>query len=273
MDLKKAVVTGLAITVISFTSFAQRGGCVQAEKNTKLFILKTKAMVMLTKNQAYNDAITKAFKENWKVTPYDFVPISDLKKYLSSYAHSVVLPVNDNSTTTIAVLRGDRQKKDISNFTKETMIAYADLDGLAFEPSMNDAIYRLPHMVKSMDNYISEVNKGKIDVSDCTLIRSNTARYYNRNASGLKGKTLLIDNRYEIKGDLEALYPFSCKLVDKKEIEEAVRNRKAGVCYLVSNYIFDAQTGQVLHMSYESLPSKKLGKGFFKELVSNIEGR
>jgi hypothetical protein len=204
------------------------------------------------------------------VTPYAFAPYGDLQNYISSYEHSLVLPVQDDKALMIAVLRGDKKRKGVADYSSESMIAFADIDNMGLEATISDAMYRLPHMIKSMDTYIHEVSEGNINVSSCDKIRMNTAKYYNRRAEEIRQKTLLIDSRYVLKVDMDDVYPYSYKIADKSEIAGAITNKKAGFCYLAGNYIFDAQTGDVLHMSYESPPAGKLTKGFFKELLDHL---
>lgn len=66
--MRYSLIVGFALTVFALSSFAQQGGCYLAVKNTQLF-LKTKTIVLLSGDKAYNEAITKAFNEHWKVTP------------------------------------------------------------------------------------------------------------------------------------------------------------------------------------------------------------
>lgn len=181
-----------------------------------------------------------------------------------------MLPVQDANTLVIAVLRGDKRRKSVADYNSESMIAYSDVDNLGLEPTMTDAIYRLPHMIKSMDAYIHAVGEGDINVSSCDKIRLNTAKFYNKRAEEIKWKTLLIDNRYILKVGIDEVYPYSYKIADKGEIAGAITNKKSGLCYLAGNYIFDVQTGDVLHTSKESSTEKKLTKAFFKELIGNI---
>ncbi|WP_372755915.1 hypothetical protein [Labilibaculum sp.] len=196
---------------------------------------QTKTLVVLEDNIMceYNDKIKEAIDQKWKLTDYEFISNEEFrkKKSDSNYSFLVRSIVHFNKDKTkasynfLSLLLGG-QATDISDMPDLCSIP------LSYEGVNEDGFtYKLSSLVQFIQNHIDLVHENP------NIISENVLRYYNKNNTETKGKTLYLlaselDSDVNTISKIRKVYPAKVKLVGPDEIENAIRNKKEDVIFL-----------------------------------------
>lgn len=251
-------------------------------KNKGLVELKnTTTIVALTGDMFYDAAIKKAVEAEWKQTPYEFRKMSEINSLISDSKYSFLMPI------TFTIINMDQHqlglimggKEDISKYTPLHLTAWAIVDGMNLERNMNDCDYRLPHMIKSINDAIDIAASEKISLN----VKDKYNTYYTGKASAIKNKTLLINKNYLgpllKEEDIKASYAHPFQIVEETAIEQAINKKDERFCYLIQastkntyTFVWDASTGQVWYAESNDKLGKVEKMKALSDAIGNLEG-
>jgi len=265
-------------------SCAQLGGCDFESDNFRSF-LYTKMLVVLDGTPKYNETLKQAIKDNWKITPYQFIELSQVGMWLENERYSFMMPIkieeirnNDISTYTkkfnyLAVFVGG--KKSLTKYTKNDLIAYAPFDDDHLEKDRSESTYRLGFMIKAMHDVIIIIQQEKLTGNYESLAKS-LIEHYNKKSSTLAKKTLLVDPDYFTKKfpkiDFAHAYPYKFEVADRTKIVQLMKDRDFHYLYLsiVSTdekylFVYNVYNGEIIYACF-----KVVGEVFNKKEVKNM---
>lgn len=229
--MKKTIVL-LLVALLGYTVAAQNYVPTQVELNR---FYNSTTYVVLEKNpiSSYNFKIQEAVKENWTITDYEFISLDQFEELRKD-------PKNSFLIMTQVVFEGDKTKarydflqllqgKDVFLFEEmpelvSVPLAYTEVDEEYW-------VYKLETIVRFIENHMELIQKRP------DLVDENIFSYYNENAKDVKKKTLYIVHD-ELESDVNTLseikdvYPYPVKIVDREDIEEAIKNRDPDVVFL-----------------------------------------
>jgi len=196
---------------------------------------KTTTCVVLNDDifNTYNTKIKDAITQNWTITPYEFITLTEFddRKHESIYSFLVPTQIyfDDEGTQAsysfLSVVLGDKTQNlntmpDLCSFP----LSYYDVDYDKFD-------YKLGSIVLFMQNHINLTR----DNSD--LNSKNIIKYYNKNTESMSGKTLYVIKE-ELTSDVNTLskikeyYSGTVKIVTSEVIQEAIENEDENIIFL-----------------------------------------
>ncbi len=222
----------LLLIIIGFNVFSQESLPTKFDYS-KLY--KTKTLVVLENSpfSDYNDKIKSAVKQNWQLCDYDFISNEEFKqkKTNSNYSFLVTSTVTFNKDKTnaeykfLSLLLGGTA----TNITNMTDLCSVPMSYLNAEES--EYLYKLESIVRFIQNHVSLVSKNPSIISD------NVLKYYNKNTAQIKNKTLYITQEdlppsTKSISKIKKLYSGRVKIVNTKEIEQAINQQNKNVVFL-----------------------------------------
>jgi hypothetical protein len=209
-------------------------GTVPTEEDLYAFF-KTKTLVVLEDNplMEYNIVIKNVMEQEWNVTEYEFISWKEFEEkrfdpqYSFIYTTSVTF-ANDNTDAVYKFLHlslgGDYFRMNQMPDLASVPVSFASVEEEFY-------IYKLAILVRFMQNHIQTLK------ADPKIISANVFKHYNDNMGDIKTKTL-----YMLKSELEPkvnslarikkTYPYKVKLVEREDIEAAIKNREDDVVFL-----------------------------------------
>jgi len=250
--------------------------------------MKTKTYVVKDKNifGSYNSAIKKAVQTYWTLTPIEFIDATQYAKLRKSYRNSFIIRTKVNfdkdksntSYTFLSVLLGSN---------KGSMASMPDLISFPlsyYNVDYDKYHYKLGAVIKFMQNHIIMTR----DNPD--LIGKNALKYYNKNTSDLKGKTLYVikdelDVKINTSSKIGKLYTGKVVITTAEEIEKIIQKKDPNAVFLhkvgpsknddklrIYKLILGAADGKLYYFSYHKYKKGKSGDAFlasdFKKLGS-----
>ncbi|MBN2597284.1 MAG: hypothetical protein JXR82_10915 [Marinifilaceae bacterium] len=226
------IIITIAICLAGIQSFSQEHLPSASDYNR---FHNTKTLVVLEDNlfSDFNDKIKEAVKQNWTITEYEFISNAEFEKqrFNPKYSFLVTSIVTFNKDKTNAkynflslLLGGQANVIDDMPDLCSIPLSYVRVDEESY-------IYKLTSLVLFMQNHIALVTKN----SD--IISENILKYYNKNSSETKDKTLYLlknemDDNVNSTAKIRKIYPGKVKLVEANEIEEAIRNKNNDIIFL-----------------------------------------
>ncbi|PLX11890.1 MAG: hypothetical protein C0594_03070 [Marinilabiliales bacterium] len=255
------------LLVFLFTTLVGQSQYANSYKNKGvLAVPKTKTVVALLGNRAYDEAIQQAMKEYWTHSEYEFKPMKEINNLISDENLSFILPL------TFTILNADQHqlaliiggKPDISKYTVLHLVAYAMVDGLNTERNYEECAYRMPHMIKSINSALDLVKSEKITMG----AKDKLNAYYVSKAPAIKDKELLVSKDFFGPGMKEdefgQLYKHPYKIVEPEVIAKAIADKDSSKAYLLNintkntyTMVFDAATGDVLYTESDDKITRK----------------
>lgn len=229
------------------------------------FINKTITKVVLTEDEEFNKVLRQAIKDYWKQTKVEFITEKQLSsqkpndKYTYIYFND--FNVKDQKKTLKALALTKFASLDNLTFLNNAL-AYVSLDSKSMEQNWKDVSFRLPHLVKQLNDIVQIVWDNNLKASDAAAMRSEIIKAYKEKAWKLKNKTLLVDVNYLAmkivdKEEILAKYKYSIEFVAKTEIQRAIETKDASKAYLISaenlykiNSVTDCATGEILFANF-----------------------
>ena len=263
---------------------AQFGGCDYESDNFRSFLF-TKMLVVLDGPPKYDEALKQAINEYWKITPFQFIELSQVKYWIENERYSFMMPItieeirnNDIATYTkkfnyLAVFVGG--KNSLKKYSHNDLIAYAPYDFDHLEKERGESTYRLGLMIKSMHDAITIIQREKM-TGNYEQLQESLIDHYNKKASTLAKKTLLVNMDYFSskfnKFDFSHSYPFKFEITDSKTISQFIHEKNLhylymGLAYTNEKYLFiyNLYSGEIIYASY-----KVVGEVFNKKEVKNM---
>jgi hypothetical protein len=273
--------------LLSFTKnncYAQFGGCDFESDNFRSF-LYTKLLVVLDGTPKYDEALKQAVKDYWKITPYQFIDISQVDTWINNDRFSFLMPItieeirnNDIATyikrfNYLAVFVGG--KNSVKKYDKNDLIAYAPYDNDHLEKEKVECTYRLDLMVKSMHDAITIIQREKM-TGNFDQLQDKLIEHYNKKSSTLAKKTMLINADYFTskfnKTDFKESYPFKFEITDSKTISQYLKTKDLHYIYLAIAstdekymFVYNLFSGEIIYANF-----KVVGEVFNKKEVKNM---
>lgn len=249
---------------------------------------KTTTYVVYDENifGSYNSAIKKAVENYWTLTPVKFIKTVEYKKLRGSYRNSFIIRTKVNfdkdksntSYTFLSVLLGSNKGSmasmpDLCSFP----LSYYNVDYDKYH-------YKLGAVVKFMQNHII------LTRDNPNLTGKNILKYYNKNTSELKGKTLYVikdelDNDVNSNSKIKKYYSGKVVITTAEEIEEIINKKDKDAVFLhkvgpskgddklrIYKLIMGASDGKLYYFGYHKYKKGKANDAFlasdFKKLGS-----
>ena len=270
LDLLTIICIFAFLSVNNSSCFAQFAGCDYQSDNFRSF-LYTKMLVVLDGNSKYDEALKKAIKEYWKITPYQFIESSQVGNWIENERYSFMMPItieeirnNDIAVYTkkfsyLAVFVGG--KASLKKYNKSDLIAYAPFDKDHLENERVESIYRLDLMIKSMHDALYIIQREKM-TGNFEQLQSSLIDHYNKRAATLAKKTLLVNFDYFTsnfnKYDFGQSYPFKYEITDSKTINQFIKEKDQRYLFLAMAYtdekylfVYNLFSGEIIYASFK----------------------
>lgn len=230
--MKKITIAFCLSLLISANIFAQE---TVPTKEDLFAFFKTKTLVVLDDNplKEYNIVIKNVMKQEWNVTEYDFISWKEFEELRKDPQYSFIYTTkvsfaNDNTDAVYKFIHlslgGDYFRMNQMPDLASIPISFANVGEEYY-------IYKLAILVRFMQNHVRLLKE------DPSIISANVFKHYNENMGDIKTKTL-----YMLKSELEPkvnslarikkIYPYKVKLVEREDIEEAIKERDEDVVFL-----------------------------------------
>ncbi|MBU0763245.1 MAG: hypothetical protein KJ607_00255 [Bacteroidetes bacterium] len=237
----------------------------------------TTTLVALTGDTYWDTAIKDAMEKYWKHSKFEFKHFDEIEQFIPDKSYSFLMPVTMKLITEqhqLAFFIGG--KADITKYTPLHLVAYAIIDGMNLEKDYNECAYRLVHMIKSMNDAIDIAKEQQFS----TGVGDKLMGYYNKKATGIKDKILLINKEYTgatlSEEDIKELYPYPFEIAGQEIIEKAIDAKDEKYCYMIKattkntyTFVFDCATGEVW---YAESNDKLTKKDKIKQLADTVRG-
>lgn len=192
----------------------------------KQFVASKTCVVLEDGNPVYNTYISKAIKEYWKITPFEFISASDFSLRRSDPSFSFVILTetkfeNDKSNSAfnfINLLQG----KDVDELSQMPEICAIPLS-FAGEDDMEYG-YKLGAILAFMQKHA-----GMITVNP-SLTGRKYLKYYNKNIPEVKGRRILVKQEdlspaISTIDKIRALYKYEIEIVPEGVIVKAIQDK------------------------------------------------
>ena len=220
------------IMLLSVNAFSQE--YVPTKEDLNRFF-NTKTYIVLDPNpiSAYNFQVKEAVKSNWEMTDYEFVTYDKFESLRNNPDYSFLME-------DIVVFEKDKTKaryRFLSLMLGEKRSRLEEMPTLVSVPLSYREVdqeywaYKLGVILRFFQKHIRTMKKNP-DILD-----DNILEYYNKNMEDINDKTLYlikdelapeVDTRLEIR----EYYPYDFKLVDRKEVEQAIKDAREDVVFL-----------------------------------------
>ncbi len=197
-----------------------------AGEEIKQFIASKTCVVLEDGNPVYNTYISKAIKEYWKITPFEFIKASDfnLKRSDPSFSFIILTETsfeNDKSNSVfnfINLLQG----KDVPELGQMPEICAVPLS-IAGEDDMEYG-YKLGAILAFMQKHAGMISE------DPSLTGRRYLKYYNKNIPEVKGRNILVKQEDLSPGintidKIRALYKYGIEIVPEGAIVKAIQDK------------------------------------------------
>lgn len=241
----------------------------------------SKTYALLTGDKDYDDAMSAALNECWKITPFDFIDVQELKKKIRDKNASFILPITISGEYIqydyLALVNGGG--KNLGHYSFEDMIAFASIDHYGDEPNSTDCAPRLINMLESMLNAMNIVEQNDFKGNGNKIIAS-LFDYYRSQSYKIKDRVLLFNKDNlgkKLNGnDISNIYPYKFELCSQQKINDAIKNKDKNYYYFQPGlalgkceYVFDPATGEVVYAN-EKITGMYIKKGEIEDLVKAI---
>jgi len=200
-----------------------------------LAFFKTKTLVVLEDNplSEYNFVIKNIMKQEWTVTPYDFISRQEFesKRFDPQYSFIYMSKVSFERDETDAEYRFLFLSLGGNYFQLSQMPDLVAIPVSYYGVDEDSYGYKIGILIRFMQNHILLLKENP------EISSSNVFDYYNKNIKDIKNKTLyLLEN--ELSKDVNSaarikkIYPYKFKIVTKDDIEKAIRERDENVVFL-----------------------------------------
>ncbi len=284
--MKKNLCILLTCLFMDFAAFAQLAATPFDSKNAAAFF-QSKTFVVNTGEPAFDASVKEAMKDQWKITPYDFMSVEDFQKNITNPGYSFIVLINfdkvhtkSNGSTSYVqtyhyygVIQGGQ--KQSSNYDYNDMLAYCPINFYMDENPVTNSAYRAPIMIHNLNSAIELVKEKQIKGNTLTIVKK-LQEVYNSKTSVLKKKTLLMNEEHfkdMTEADIKAVYPYKFELCTKDRIIKAMKAKdkscliyQPGITLNKSMMVFDCETYDCVFFDY-AIQGMTIKKGDLKDMV------
>lgn len=258
------------------------------EKNEIVWFFNSKTGIVLENgfSSFYNAYIKDAVKENWKITPYEFIKTDEFEKRMTDSSYSFLVLTNthferdkaDADYNFINLLLG---KKGVKNITEMPEMGSLPLSYTDNED--DDYSYKLSVMIEFLQSRAG-LMKERPD-----FLSMRYLKYYNKNTPEIKLKTLWVLEK-NLAPEINSLdkirktYPYEIKIVTEEELEDAIAKKKDYLflhCVMPEEkgkegwtfkMIFGIADGRLYYYNKHTISSKKPA-GLLKSDLKKMTGK
>lgn len=255
-------------------------------KDEKFISFKaSKTFIVKTGNEKFDSELLQAFKESWKLTPYDVITKDEFDKKISDKSCSFIFPVTIETKNInqayhyLAFFNGG--KKSLKAYDYEDMIAYCPINHFLNEGNNVDCAYRVRNMLESMCQSIDLIQKKNIKGNPLNIAKA-LQEIYNAKSKNIKNRTLLLPDYIlgkVTKADIAGLYPHRFEICSQEKIEQVIKDKSTeyyyyqpGITLNKSMFVFDPSNGEVVYFSFQMM-GLNIKKKDIEELVETISGK
>jgi hypothetical protein len=216
-----------ALTLFFVSSFLLSGQApFPTADEIKQFVASKTCVVLEDGNPVYNTYISKAIKEYWKITPFEFISASDFSLRRSDPSFSFVLLTetkfeNDKSNSGfnfINLLQG----KHVDELSKMPEICAIPLS-FAGEDDMEYG-YKLGAILAFMQKHAGMI------IENPSLTGRKYLKYYNKNIPEVKGRRILVKQEdlspsINTIDKIRAVYKYEIEIVPEGVIVKAIQDK------------------------------------------------
>jgi hypothetical protein len=216
-----------ALTLFFVSSFLLSGQApFPTADEIKQFVASKTCVVLEDGNPVYNTYISKAIKEYWKITPFEFISASDFNLRRSDPSFSFVILTetkfeNDKSNSGfnfINLLQG----KDVDELSKMPEICAIPLS-FAGEDDMEYG-YKLGAILAFMQKHAGMI------IENPSLTGRKYLKYYNKNIPEIKGRRILVKQEdlspaINTIDKIRAVYKYEIEIVPEGVIVKAIQDK------------------------------------------------
>lgn len=258
------------------------------EKEEVASFFHTETLVVLESgfSSFYNAYIKEAVKEEWKITPYEFIKSDEFEGKMNDSTYSFLVLTNthfekdkaDADYNFINLLLGKAGVKNITEMPEmgSLPLSYTDNEDDDYSYKLNviiDFLQKRAELMKERPDFLS----------------MRYLKYYNKNIPEIKLKELWILEK-NLAPEISTLdkirktYPYILKIVTEDELEEAIaekkdvlflhcvmpeENRKAGWTFKL---VFGIADGKLYYYNKHTISSKKPA-GLLKSDLKKMMGK
>jgi hypothetical protein len=188
----------------------------------------SKTCVVLEDNpfSSYNSFIKKAVKDFWKITPYEFIEVTEFNVRRLNPAYSFIVLTQTNfekdKSNSLFNFVNLLQGKDVNKLGEMPEICAVPLS-FAGEDDLEYS-YKLGAILSFMQKHANMISE------DPSLTGRKYLKYYNKNIPEVQNKTILVKQE-DLVPDIatieriKAIYPGKIEIVPEEDIVKAIENK------------------------------------------------
>lgn len=258
------------MTVLSLQAFSQ--DYIPTHQDLKRFF-NTKTYVVLDPNpiSAYNFQIKEAVKKNWELTEYEFISYDKFESLRQD-------PNNSFLMEDIVVFEKDKTKaryRFLSLMLGEKRSRLEEMPTLVSVPLSYREVdqeywsYKLGVILRFFTKHVRTMQENPEIIGDDVL------EYYNKNMADIKDKTLYLvkdelADEVDSRGEISEYYPYDFKLVDREEVEQAIKEEREDVVFL---HKVGPQGSRLRARCYKILMGAKNAKFYYFDYHFVVKGK
>ena len=246
----------------------------------------SKTYAVKTGDKKFDTELESALKEYWQITSYTLINEVQVEDMISDESASFLLPLKVSTTDGkgfyhfYALINGGKKKLD--KYLYNDLVAYALINRWGNESTPNLCAPRLRNMIASMVTAIKIVEDEKIKAASTFGILNELTKYYSKQSSKIKSRTLLINKdacgqKFD-ENDFTQAYPFKYEFCPQDKITKAIASKDTNYYYLQPAIsankmilVFDPATGEVVYAGYQAMSmSTSVNKKNIEELAKAI---
>ncbi len=217
--------------VLANVNFAQTS---DADSEQAKAFFETKTYIVLDGNisSPYDPKLKEFAQKYWKVTQYEFIASKDFEKKRKE-------PKTSFLVRTSRTYQKDKADVDYSFMSLllggKEFVTVADMPilcnfPLTYDHSGEDFVYKMLPILLFMQKHVKET-------SEHPGAKSNLGKYYGRNVTGLKEKTLYVlatdlTPEMSTKEAISEVYPYKIEIISRAEMDKIIDSRDSSAVIL-----------------------------------------
>ena len=280
--MRKLIVL-ISLVCIAYASVADR--YVARHEDIKTY-LRTTTYDVLEDNpmSEYNFKIKEAVERSWKITPYEFITVTQFEEMRGDISKSFLVKLQVKFT-------GDKLEATyhfLSVVLGAAVRRHTDLPDIVSVPlgyssvPEDSYVYKLESLIRFAQNHVRILDQNP------NLIKSNIFQHYNKFRKETRNKELWLlekdlEKNVRSLADIRKNYPHTVRIVTPEDIEKAIKEKNENVVFLHKvgpegtrlqarcyKILIGAGDDQFYYFDYHMI-NKKRGDGFLAKDFKKIK--